>query len=309
MMVRGSYVLNALCCAAVLALCVSCRPAAEDHAETEDRPTSLRQVGSISITQADLDFQVEQKHAGRSDAATKQQALDELVERAHFTQAALDAGLGDDPLARAEIARVLSLRLKETKLNPMLLAAMSEPITDARLRELYDSQVDRFQSVEQRQVAVLWLNPGADPERAARYVEKLTQAQDWFAQDDDLRSHPDKGFSVLSVDHSEHAATRYNGGVLGWVDQAGGGTNWSRQVAAMVFSLNAVGEVSPVVSNDEGVFLVRFMALKPAVQRPFESVRNILEREERNRQRAVLEAEYRDAILSRYPMVSASEGM
>ena len=195
---------------------------------------------------------------------------------------------------------MLATRLKETALFPKLKASAATPIAEDRLREIYDTQAERFASKEKRQIAVLWLNPGPDPARAKSYTGKLTKARDWFFNESDLAKHPDKGFSVLSVDHSEHAATRFKGGVLGWLEAGKGSTDWLRAVTEIGFSISETGGVRPVTSHSEGIFLVRLMGVKPAVQRPFESVRAELERAEHSRLRAELEDQFYKAIESTY---------
>ena len=149
---------------------------------------------------------------------------------------------------------------------------------------------------------MLWLNPGPDPARKHAYVEKLGQARDWLFNESDLADHPDKGFSVLGVDYSEHAASRFKGGVVGWFEPGGGADAWSRAVAEMVFSLEQDGEVSEVIERDEGIFLVRLMERKPAVTRSFESAKAQLEQQERARLRKQLEDEFEQAIEERYPI-------
>ncbi|MGJ8640234.1 MAG: peptidylprolyl isomerase [Opitutaceae bacterium] len=273
----------------VLLAIVACRPAAEDTLEAEEG--ELARVGSIRILQSDLDYHLQEKYGSRADPSSKKQALDVLIKRAQIQKAALDAGLDKDPLVRAEVSRILSNRLRETQLYPKVEAAYTS-ITDDHLRELYEAQSDRFQSKEKRQVAVLWLNPGADPERQSAYQSKLKQARDWFLNESDLASQPELGFSVLSVDHSEHAPTRFKGGVLGWLDADGGNSDWSRAVAETAFSLSEVGEVSPVITRSEGIFLVRWMALQPGVRSPFDSVKSKIKSEEQQRLRNALEAEF-----------------
>lgn len=291
-----------LALAAVVAACgqkheEATRPAAARQAEGV-----LLKVGSITVTQADLDYQIKENHGGHTDEATRRQALDELAGRARLTQAALDADLEHDPQVRAEIARVLTNRLKEKSLLPGLQAAAAAPIPESRLRELYSAGESRFRSDEKRQVAVLWLNPGNDPQRVAIYQEKLGKARAWYSNNSDLGEHPEQGFSILSVDYSEHAASRYKGGVTGWLERDGGMDAWSKAVAEIAFSLKDVGEVSPVVARPEGVFLVRYMALKPAIRRPFESVSDELARAERQRLRRTAEEQFDSAIQQKYPV-------
>ena len=107
---------------------------------------------------------------------------------------------------------------------------------------------------------------------------------------------------MLSVDHTEHPASRYKGGVVGWLEREGYTDAWTKAVAEIGFSLTEPGEVSAVISRNEGVFLVRYMALKPAVLRPFETVAGELERTERQRLRAAAEAEFAAAIKAKHPV-------
>lgn len=299
---------NHACQAALLALTAavfSCGPkpkAAATAAAPPDDPATLLRVGSVAVQQADLDYQLKENHGGRHDAQTRQQALDELAERARLVQAALDAGLDRDPLVRAEISRLLAARLKEQSLTPRLREVAATPVPESRLRELYTAGEARFRVPEKRQVAVLWLNPNGEPQRATQYADKLATARDWLSNNADLKAHPDQGFSVLSVDHSEHAASRYQGGMIGWLERAGGMDAWSKAVAEIAFSLTEPGAVSPVVTRPEGVFLVRYMAQQPAVLRPFETVKSELEQAERARLRQAAEAAFQLAIAEKYPV-------
>jgi hypothetical protein len=279
------------------------KPAAEAGAAAPPPAApGLLRVGSLTVEQADLDHHLQEHHGGRTDEETRRKALAELASRAQFAQAALDAGLARDPLVRAEIARVLGSRLREKSLVPRLRAIAETPIPEARLRELYVAGEARFRANEKRQVAVLWLNPKGDPERTQQYTDKLAAARDWLFKNGDLKDHPEQGFSVLSVDHSEHAPSRYQGGVVGWLESAGGLDAWTKAVAGIAFSLQEPGEVSTVVARPEGVFLVRYMARQPAVLRPFEAVAGELEQAERQRLRTAAEEEFEAAIRQQQPV-------
>ena len=289
----------------MLAVVSACSPKHQDEAKpaaAADETGALLSVGSISVNQADLDYQLKESHASRNDEETRKQALAELASRAQFAQAALDADLLRDPMVRAEIARILANRLKEMNLTPQLKAVATTPVPESRLRELYAAGESRFRSNEKRQVAVLWLKPNGDPAREKQYTGKLSTARDWFFKNGDLKDHPDQGFSVLGVDYSEHQASRYQGGVIGWLESGGGMDDWSKAVAQIAFSLTEPGEVSAVISKPEGVFLVRYMALKPAVLRPFEAVADELKQSEQQRLRKTAETEFVSAIAAKYPV-------
>jgi hypothetical protein len=77
---------------------------------------------------------------------------------------------------------------------------------------------------------------------------------------------------------------------------------WTKAVAEIAFSLKAAGEVSPVISRPEGLFLVRYMAQKAAVLRPFEAVSGELEQAERHQLRNAAEREFERVIQQQYPV-------
>jgi len=89
---------------------------------------------------------------------------------------------------------------------------------------------------------------------------------------------------------------------VGWLEREGGMDSWTKAVADIAFSLEKPGDVSPVIAREEGVFLVRYMALNPAVLRPFESVSDELEKAEISRMRQQAEAEFMEALAEKYPV-------
>ena len=289
-----------LICTAVCT--VSCNKTPTPAAAPAAKPGELARIGSITITQADLDLQLKDKHsAANGDQATRQKALEELASRAQSAQAALDAGLADDPVVRAETARVLATRLRETTLSPKI-KDLTTTISDERLRELYTAAGDRFRSNEKRQTAVLWLDPGNDPERKKQYEQKLATAREFLLANPDIRDKPAEGFSILSVDNTEHPASRYKGGIIGWLEREGGLDPWTKAVAEICFTLKEPGEASPVLIRPEGIFLVRYLAQTPAIQRPFETVREELQRLEIQRLRQELETTHDNALKTKYPI-------
>jgi peptidyl-prolyl cis-trans isomerase C len=281
----------------------ACNRQSADHKSTPAgrEEGALFRVGSIVVYEADLKHELEERHAAPNDKVARTKALDDLVTHAQFAEAALASNLDRDPAVRAQIARTLAARFKEQNLLPRL-KEISAPIPEARLRELYKAGEDRFRSNEKRQVAVLWLNPNGNPDRQKQYQEKLTAAREWLLNNKDLKDHPDQGFSVLSVDHSDHAASRYKGGVVGWLEREGAMDRWSKAVAEIVFSLKEPGEISAVITRSEGIFLVRYLALKPATLRPFEAVSGELEREERLRLKTTAETEFESGVKAKHPV-------
>jgi len=268
------------------------------------------QVGTIEVRESDLLHHLDLIHSGRRDPVARQKALEELGRSAQLVQAALESEFAEDPVVRSEVARVLGNRVKEKLLHPEL-KRLSSAVPEQRLRELYDANKTRYQANEKRQLAVLWLDPGKDPQRSTQYQERLAAARSWFFENAELSAQPDKGFAELAIDYSEHQASRFSGGVVGWLEQSGGMDAWTRAVADIGFALESPGEVSEVMTRPEGLFLVRFMAQTPAVTRPFESVATELQQLEVKRLKEQAEADFWANLAAKHPVqrpaISADE--
>lgn len=307
---RNAVVMRQTLVLPLLLMVASCSPKQAEPkppGPVQPQQDAILRVGSIVISQADLEQQLKETHAGRKDEATRKLALEELANRAQLVQAALDAKLDQEPVIRAEFARILANKFKEQSLVPKL-KALSTSVSESRLREIYKANQSIYQSHEQRQVAVLWLDPGKDPQRAKQYQEKLATARDWFFKSSDLEKEPDKGFAELGVDYSEHQASRFKGGIVGWLERQGGMDSWTKAVAEIAFSLTKPGEVSEVKVRPEGIFLVRYMALKPASLRSFESVASELERMERSRLKQQAETDFTKEMAAKYPVQQLTPG-
>lgn len=262
----------------------------------------ILRVGSETVTETDLQHYLTEKYGSNAMPGAQEEALAILARRAQLTSAASAAGLRDDPVFRAEMARILIKRHREQALDPGLKILARTPIPEVELRERYEAEKPRFQSGEKREVAVLWLNPGSNPERTAAYLKKLAAARSWVAGNDDLQAHPERGFGNLSIDHSEHAASKHKGGVIGLLEEKGGMDRWNQAVAGIVFAIPKVGDVSEVITRPEGLFLVRYLGRRAAVLRPFEAVRSVLENEARASRRKTRESEFEAEILKNHPV-------
>jgi hypothetical protein len=289
----------------MLAACTP-KPDPERTTEMKHDAVVLLRVGSVEVRESDLERHLDDLHAGRRDPSTRQKALDELAKTAQLVMVAFESQLENDPVVRAEIARVLANRVKERTLYPELKRLATE-VPETRLRELYGANKADYQSNEKRQVAVLWLDPGKDPQRAVQYQEKLEAARSWFLESSELKAHPERGFAELGVDYSEHQASRYKGGVVGWLEREGNSDALTQAVAEIAYTLNKPGEVSAVTARPEGLFLVRYMALAPAVLRPFEAVVSDLKRMETSRLKKQVETAFWNDMAAKYPIERVTE--
>lgn len=270
----------------------------QEEAPVADADGVLFRVGSIEVLESDLEFQLKQRDAGGDEEEARKAALAELVRRARLAQAGLDADAAIDPGVREQIGTLLAQPALEKQRARLQALSVSED----RLRELYQENLDQHQKPEQRQVAVLWLNSADNDAKAQAYAKRLEEARNFAMQNKDILNHPEKGFSILGADYSEHAASKFRGGMVGWMEAESGQTAWHKAVAAIAFALEQNGEISEVTTRKEGVFLVRVMDVAPARTLPFDAVAERLRQSELGRLRKELRASMAHELEGDYPV-------
>jgi hypothetical protein len=266
-------------------------------------PMVVARVGNIEVTESDVVQWITDQGGNPSDEAMRRQSIESLQRMAQSSAEALKLGLWDDPSIKQGIGRLLSNRLRQLKLQPLLSEA-DKPIHPDELKREYEARISRYSLPEMRQVALLWLNPGADPERRAAYVSKIEHALEWMKNTPEILDHPEQGFSVMSVDSSEHSASRYQGGVLDWIKKDDPmADEWLKVVANAAFALSNPGDTSGVINSPQGVFAVRLVAIRRAFHRPLEEVAEELDRDLRRAKTAEIEQHFEESLRTAHPAV------
>jgi peptidyl-prolyl cis-trans isomerase C len=154
-------------------------------------------------------------------------------------------------LAQAQITRV------ERQAGAAFDARAGE--YDARAREIYLTQSERFRTPERVQVAHILTKIGPDGDAAAR------------ARADAVRERAVTGtpFADLAREASDDAASRQNGGDLGMMAPS----RLDAPIAAAVAALQKPGQISPVVKSTYGYHVIVLIAREPATRRPFADVK------------------------------------
>ncbi len=264
--------------------------------ETDSTPAGvLAEVNGRPISEASFRQGWEGRPPAQDTPENRERWLQRLIQRSALAQAAQAAGLDEDPQVIEQFENLLINRLRETQLQPEL-AALQAPETEVRAS--YDAnRAGEFAEPERRRVAVIWLNTRGQAPLEERYTPRLNE----------IRAASAKGEHALPTvagfgEHalaSEHRASRFNGGDLGWVEDHSANDAWLSAVWHIAKSLTTPGEVSPVVANEHGLFLVRLIERKAAHVREYESVKAAIERRLlTERQRATEEA-FNERILSR----------
>jgi hypothetical protein len=237
-------------------------------------PPILAEVDGAAVTEAQFRLWWDRHPPASDQPQTRAGVLDDLIHRQALLQRARAAGLHEDPQVRESINSLLVARLEELELQPALAAL---EVSEQEARALYEAeQHERFTRPAARRAALLWFETRGQAPLARRYQPRLAQVRSILTADP-AASPASEGFGPLAIANSEHRATRFQGGDLGWLDSLNESDPVRAAAAEIADSLTTPGQLSEVIVRDEGVFLVRLLESREARTKPFAEVRPQIE--------------------------------
>jgi len=280
-----------LAAAACGALAVLALQAIPRH-PASDRADVLARVGERVITVAD--FEREAKRRGGAsyyDTLEGRRALlDDMVRTEQLAARAEQLGYADDPDLLREQTQLLAGTLKRERVERQLAAL---EVSDAEIEAYYRDNAERFTIPAAARAALIFfaISPtAADEQRTAtRARAEQVRAE---AESQAPRAH----FGALAARNSSDQASRYRGGDIGWLAQGNDpNSRWEPAVRDAIFALEQPGRMTPLLTTESGIYLIRLLDRKPAEQRPLAAVRDqiapLLLRDKRAQRRAALYAE------------------
>ncbi len=302
--IRGAVLLSLLAC-----LLAGCGREAGPSAEVEEGSVVLAIVGGQTVTESEFRRAWQARPQMADTPAGRQRVLDGLIERAALVDAARRAGLERDPEIAVEMERLLIAGLRQKQLQPQLESLW---VSEEELQAYYEQhRQERFTQDARVQVAVLWFDTHGQAPMTARFRPRLEAVREQVLANPELFP-VEKGFGSVAIANSEHRASRYRGGDLGWLTVGTGGTasgGWNAVVQEIARRLETPGELSGVVDSPEGLFLVRLMARRPGGVADFSSVRDRIESELLRERRQALEADFRSGIMARVVVKRRSDAL
>ena len=163
----------------------------------------------------------------------------------------------------------------------------------------------KFTLPEQTRLAVLWFNTRGEAPLAARYRPRLERAR--AAVLSDPQRYPvQAGFGPLAIQNSEHQASRYQGGDLGWLEPSD--TPGLRSTVEKVGrQLKEPGDLSPVTERGDGLFVVRLIERKPAHIRKLAAVYEDIHRKLLREKQQQVEQRYQSEITAKATVTRYAE--
>lgn len=263
----------------------------------------LARINDRIITEEIFRYWWEKRVPPHDTAEGREALLEKLIERAVLVENAETAGLGRDPVVAEGIESLLIARLKERELMPRLAEVA---VTDEEARAFYEEErTTRFRHGIRVRTAVLWFETRGIEELEQRFSPKLLKVHRR------LTTNPDdvpagRGFGELAVNFSEHHASRYRGGIVGWLEVGADYDPFHRTILTIATQLEEAGACSDIVRNDAGTFLVRLLERRPAGSLEFVTVKSRIKDELVIRKRSEIEKRLQEKLwqqvaVTRYP--------
>lgn len=137
-------------------------------------------------------------------------------------------------------------------------------VTDADIKSYYDQNAARYATPEQRRVSHILISARKDAPDATKTTAKA-KAEEILAQ---VRENP-RSFAQLAKNYSQDPGSAANGGDLNFFSRG----MMVKPFEEAAFKLKQ-GEISDLVETDFGYHIITVTAIKPAVARPLQEVKN-----------------------------------
>lgn len=238
------------------------RPLTSDITST---PDTVAFVDGESVTASELVHAFDQSPNLADTPEARRALLDSIVLRRAQARQARQLGLDADPEIRRAVDQVLVGALRARHLDSFIRDIQ---VTDDEIKAYYNAHPEEFRIRPAIQVAALFLGTRTHDLRG----NALKKAKLEDARTRAMELPSESGFGDLSVGCSEHQASRYRGGVVGWLEEGGQQRSFEAQCVETAQDLEHDGDISPVRETPDGLYLVRRLARRPAAMQALASV-------------------------------------
>lgn len=257
----------------------------------------VARIGDDYITADEIEAEMERRGGARpglfQDETQKRALLDDMLLQRALVAAAKRNGLERKPETRRAIEQLLTSQyLQETLRKQQQGVSVSE----AEIKSYFDANADSYTVPARRRVAMIRIGVAPDADATAwkaaeaRAAEALRKAKALDAG----TPH----FGAIAREYSEDQASRYRGGVIGWITEGRTeGYRYDAKLLEAAAALKSVGDISAVLRGNDGVYLARLVEAQPQQERAFDQLRAGLEQRLMQERLAVIEQEFRERTL------------
>lgn len=209
--------------------------------------------------------------------------LDELIVRQASIQFAKRHNQDNSYDYIQAVENLLIGQLRQQILQPKLDKIK---VSEAEIQEYYQANPRKYQQNTRVQIAMLYQTLTGD---INQQIEQLNQVRD------KALAIKLKDFGPLAIEHSDDQASRYKGGLKGWQIQ-GVASKYPQAVQNIMFHLK-LGEVSPVIQTDKGLYLIKSVNKVNEQVLPFEKVRQKIYHQLITQKQQQAEIEFNQTVL------------
>jgi len=215
----------------------------------------------------------------------KRSVLDELIQRHVQITAATDAGFATDPTIIAALENLMINKLRSEQLDKLLDEVN---ITPAEIELYYQQNIHKYTTPAMTRLAIIRfsLSSQASADKRAAAQAQAEQVYKLAA------TLPDSvnGFGSLAAKYSDHQASRYAGGDMGWIKNDVKNTKIDDAIIIALAQLKQNGDLAPLVEGTSGYYLLKLLDRREEKQSSLDKVgsniKNLLERESRKQTEA-----------------------
>lgn len=232
----------------------------------------IARVGSEYLTEADWASELRIRGGSRPGlfvtAEQRQALMDQLLYQRALVVRAEAAGIDRRPEVRRSLDQILINQVLQSDLRPRQEAS---DIAPEAIEAFYAEHAEEYRVPARRRIAMIQFELGPLADEATRERVRA-EAETVLGQAAELPPNV-PGFGALARDHSAHQASRYRGGVLGWVGEDDPGRySHPRVVVETANAMTEPGALSDIVEDERGLYLVRLVDYEPGRVRPLEEL-------------------------------------
>ena len=215
----------------------------------------IARVGQFEISKSEFEKEMHYRGGKYIADLDKKALLDEMILKKLLLNKAYEDDLPKEETIQREYNLLLMGKIRERYLDAERKKIV---ISKSDLENFYNEHKEKYRIPKRREFAILFFkkrlkNSTKEKELIAKKFSKIIA----LAKENKLPSAK-KGFGTYAIDYSEHQASRYRGGELGWFTQ-GKRVNWEQKVLDAGFELKDVGDLSSIIETKKGYYLVRLM--------------------------------------------------
>ncbi|KAA3642061.1 MAG: hypothetical protein DWP95_05780, partial [Proteobacteria bacterium] len=189
------------------------------------------------------------------DMQQKQMLLDFLVNQKLLLAQAKAQGIDQNPVVLKVYHQAVIDKYLEINLNNKL-AEIS--VSESEIKQQFENNKQGYNRPARRRGAIIFKETKTDMTEA-QLNDLKRELMDVREQTNQLPNHITH-FGELARIHSDDLASKYQGGVMGWlIESPKRAYKWPTKVVNALFQLPENGNMSNIIETDQGLYLVRLV--------------------------------------------------